>query len=130
VIEGKHGEKIYSRAYASACFLTIAKFPDFGLDNPVQLVNPIGKFLRIGFPRDPVAEIDHSITIFGSHGGQKPRTRYVGVWIPLFALDQRPSKYFFGEGRNSSGNLQGMRNKVRVFSLENACDDNANPAGR
>ena len=46
----------------------IAQFPDFALNDLVQLVDVGCEFLRISFASDPLAEFDHLVTIFWGHG--------------------------------------------------------------
>jgi len=54
----------------------IAKFPDLGLDNSLQLINPGGESLGVCFPGDAFAQLDHPITIFRRHGSVDSKHRF------------------------------------------------------
>jgi hypothetical protein len=46
----------------------IAQFPNFALNNSLELINPGGESGGVCFPGDTFAEFDHPVTIFWRHG--------------------------------------------------------------
>lgn len=65
-----------------------AEFPDFRLNDPIQLFNQGRKFPGVGFPRDTSAENDHPLAIFRGHRGWAFPFRGRGI-VDLVALEQQ-----------------------------------------